>query len=108
MFRRKKSKGLLNGLIIGGIAGTVISFLYAPKKGSELRQDISTGTAKSYNKVKTSSRNIYDRVKHGTSNAGNKLQAAFNAGRETYKREGQRVKTSKEILEETLIENELK
>jgi len=108
MFRKRKSMHMLNGFIIGGIAGSALSFLFAPKTGRELRHDISTGTVKSYDKIKTSSRNIYDRVRTGTSTAGNKLQAAVNAGIDTYKREGERVKTSKEILEETLVENELK
>jgi len=33
-------KGLLLGFIAGGIVGSVIALLYAPKAGKELRQDI--------------------------------------------------------------------
>lgn len=108
MFKKKRSMNMINGLIIGGVAGSIVSFLLAPKSGRELRQDISTGAVKSYDKVKMTSRNLYDRVRTGTTSAGNKIQAAINAGIDTYKREGERVKTSKEILEETLVENELK
>lgn len=40
---KEKSKGLLWGVVIGSIAGSVTALLLAPKSGKELRQDIADG-----------------------------------------------------------------
>ncbi|WP_160032982.1 YtxH domain-containing protein [Paenibacillus sp. An7] len=39
----EKNKGLLWGTLIGSIAGSITALLFAPKAGTELRQDISDG-----------------------------------------------------------------
>jgi gas vesicle protein len=36
------TKGLLIGLLAGGVIGAVVALLYAPKPGKELRADIKT------------------------------------------------------------------
>jgi gas vesicle protein len=36
----EKSKGILLGVLAGGVLGSVIALLYAPKSGKEVRQDI--------------------------------------------------------------------
>ncbi|MBD7967034.1 YtxH domain-containing protein [Paenibacillus gallinarum] len=38
-----KNKGLLWGTLIGSIAGSITALLFAPKAGTELRQDITDG-----------------------------------------------------------------
>lgn len=40
---KEKSKGLLWGVLIGSIAGSVTALLLAPKSGKEMRQDIVDG-----------------------------------------------------------------
>ena len=40
MDENKTAKGLLLGLVTGGIVGAAIALLYAPKSGRELRSDI--------------------------------------------------------------------
>ncbi|MCB0729122.1 MAG: YtxH domain-containing protein [Ignavibacteriae bacterium] len=40
MDENKTAKGLLLGLITGGLVGAAIALLYAPKSGRELRSDI--------------------------------------------------------------------
>lgn len=37
----KRRGGLITGIIVGGAVGSVASLLFAPKKGSETRADIS-------------------------------------------------------------------
>ncbi|ASA20621.1 YtxH domain-containing protein [Paenibacillus donghaensis] len=48
---KKDSKGLLWGLLAGGILGSVTALLFAPKPGKALRQDIAEGTAAGVEKV---------------------------------------------------------
>ncbi len=40
---KEKSKGLLWGVLIGSVAGSVTALLLAPKSGKELRNDIADG-----------------------------------------------------------------
>ncbi|GAB6926444.1 YtxH domain-containing protein [Paenibacillus sp. JCM 10914] len=40
---KEKSKGLLWGVLIGSVAGSVTALLLAPKSGKELREDIADG-----------------------------------------------------------------
>ncbi|MCX6161441.1 MAG: YtxH domain-containing protein [Ignavibacteriae bacterium] len=40
MEENKMAKGLMIGFLAGGIVGSVIALLYAPKSGKELRSDI--------------------------------------------------------------------
>lgn len=40
---KEKSKGLLWGVLIGSVAGSVTALLLAPKSGKELRSDIADG-----------------------------------------------------------------
>lgn len=40
---KEKSKGLLWGVLIGSVAGSVTALLLAPKSGKELRHDIADG-----------------------------------------------------------------
>jgi len=40
MEESKMTKGLVIGLLTGGIVGTLVTLLYAPKAGKELRADI--------------------------------------------------------------------
>ncbi|SEL01335.1 YtxH-like protein [Paenibacillus sp. cl141a] len=40
---KEKSKGLLWGVLIGSVAGSVTALLLAPKSGKELRDDIADG-----------------------------------------------------------------
>lgn len=47
----EKSKGLIWGVLIGGIAGSVTALLLAPKSGKELRQDIADGARQAGGKV---------------------------------------------------------
>ena len=38
---KKKRKSLITGVIVGGAVGSVISLLFAPKKGAETRASVS-------------------------------------------------------------------
>ncbi|KOP67116.1 general stress protein [Bacillus sp. FJAT-18019] len=48
---KEKSKGLLWGVLIGSVAGSVTALLLAPKSGKELRNDITDGARGIGNKV---------------------------------------------------------
>lgn len=38
--KNKKRLSLITGLVVGGAVGSVVSLLFAPKKGKETRKDI--------------------------------------------------------------------
>ena len=46
------------GFLIGGAVGSVITFLFTPKSGKDLRKDIQIGTKDYVNKAKTEGRKI--------------------------------------------------
>ena len=45
MSENKMAKGLLVGFLTGGIVGSIIALLYAPKSGKELRGDLKKKSA---------------------------------------------------------------
>jgi gas vesicle protein len=45
------SKGMLVGALIGGAVSGLAALLFAPKKGSELRQDIAAKTGETYSNI---------------------------------------------------------
>jgi len=105
MFRRRNTaKMMVTGLLLGGAAGSILTFLFTPKSGRELRGDIKNTMDNSLEKVKSSTTNIYSGAKNVTSGAINKIQSAVNAGISSYKNATEKVKTSKEILEESMAE----
>lgn len=46
MQKRKGSGGFWLGTLAGGVAGSIVALLFAPKSGKELRHDISSGAQK--------------------------------------------------------------
>ncbi|MGE5429569.1 MAG: YtxH domain-containing protein [Syntrophomonadaceae bacterium] len=105
MFRRRNmTKTMITGVLLGGAAGSILTFLFTPKSGRELRGDIKNTVDNSMEKVKTSTSNIYSGAKNVTSGAINKIQSALNAGVSSYKNATEKVKTSKELVEESLAE----
>ena len=104
--KRRTSRNLLIGALIGGVMGSLIAFLYAPKSGSKLRRDINKNMNDSLLRFKGSGKTVAEKFKTVADSTLDKLQSAINAGIETYKREGEKVKTSKEMLEESLAEEQ--
>ncbi|MGE5352214.1 MAG: YtxH domain-containing protein [Acidobacteriota bacterium] len=105
MFRRRNmTKTMITGVLIGGATGSILTFLFTPKSGRELRGDIKNTMDNSMEKVKTSTSNIYSGARNVTSGAINKIQSAFNAGITSYRNATDKVKTSKEMVEESLAE----
>ena len=52
-------KGLL-GALIGGVIGSTVAFLYAPKKGKEVRENIKGNFDDLVNKTKDKSRQLFN------------------------------------------------
>lgn len=105
MFRRRNmTKMMITGVLLGGATGSILTFLFTPKSGRELRGDIKNTMDNSLEKVKSSTSNIYSGAKNVTSGAINKIQSALNAGVSSYKNATDKVKTSKELVEESLAE----
>ncbi|MCU7494496.1 MAG: YtxH domain-containing protein [Ignavibacteria bacterium] len=105
MFRRRKmTKMMITGVLLGGATGSILTFLFTPKSGRELRGDIKNTMDNSVEKVKTSTSNIYTGAKNVTTGAISKIQSAFNAGISSYRNATEKVKTSKEMVEESLAE----
>lgn len=100
----RKTKKLLTGMAAGAAAGSLLAFLFAPKKGSEMRKDIANTTLQTVDKLKNTSNNVANNIKTTAVKTREKVQAAFTAGVDTYKREGEKIKSSTEILEEALTE----
>ncbi len=53
-------KGLL-GILIGGVVGSAIAFLFAPKRGKEVRDDIKGNFDDMVNKTKVKGRQLFNR-----------------------------------------------
>lgn len=106
MFRKRNTnQQIITGAIIGGALGSLLTFLFTPKSGKELRSDIKTNIDSSLDKVKNTSEKVYSNAKTMTNDFVEKWQAAINAGINTYKMEAEKIKTSKEIIEENLTAN---
>lgn len=107
MFRKKnKTLMILTGALIGGAAGSLLTLLFTPKTGKELRTDLKTGLDTSVKNIKDSTTKVYNQVKDTTSDKINRFQTALATGINTYKTETGRIKTSKELIEETLQESD--
>jgi gas vesicle protein len=103
MFRRRNTnQQIITGAIIGGALGSMLTFLFTPKSGRELRTDIKNNIDTSMDKVKNTSGKLFNNAKTMSNDFVEKWQAAINAGINTYKMEAQKIKTSKEIIEENL------
>lgn len=100
--RRNTGRNIITGAIIGSAVGSLITFLFTPKSGKEFRTDIKTNIDTSLDKVKNTSEKVFNNAKTMTNDFVEKWQAAINAGINTYKMEAQKIKTSKEIIEESL------
>lgn len=59
MRHEENESGFLKGAIIGGVLGSAVSLLAAPKSGRELRDDITDG----YNKITEEAHSISDQLK---------------------------------------------
>jgi gas vesicle protein len=53
----------VKGFLIGGAVGSVITFLFTPKTGKELRKDIESGTKDYINKARTEGKKIVSSAK---------------------------------------------
>ena len=95
-----RSKGLLLGFLVGGIAGAVTALLFAPKPGKELREDIKQksedikGSAKKmFSSLKKKGEQMYENMDDflsETMEQTNKFSSAVKAGYETYQDERDR------------------
>lgn len=59
----KKYGGLITGIVVGGAIGSVTSLLFAPKKGSETRADISDKSRELFEGSKTKAEAFLDKYR---------------------------------------------
>lgn len=75
----RKSGGMLTGAVIGGIVGAAAALLFAPKKGSELRQDIADKSRQLKDKTQAVMQNVSEKAQDIAQQASDKAQRfAFN------------------------------
>ena len=53
---------VVKGVIIGGTIGSVLTFLFTPKNGKELRNDIGKGTREYLDKAKDEGKKLIDEI----------------------------------------------
>lgn len=77
-------------LLVGGGIGATIALLFAPKKGADLRSDISDLTRKGYDEtlalagqIKGQSAGLYDSIKEKADKALNLAALTFDKAQET-------------------------
>ena len=77
-------------LLVGGGIGAAIALLFAPKKGTDLRSDITDLTRKGYDgtlelagQFKDQSASLYDSIREKTDKAIDLAAAKFNRAEET-------------------------
>src|SRR5690625_7444077 len=51
MENQNNNKEFLLGVLLGSIVGASLAFIFAPKSGRELRQDINKGTRRTFDKM---------------------------------------------------------
>ncbi|MGE5410121.1 MAG: YtxH domain-containing protein [Clostridiales bacterium] len=102
--RQNRTRMIITGALIGSATGSILTFLLTPKTGKELRTDIMDNVDTSLTKIKDTTEKFYSKVKDSTVTTVNRVQSALSAGVNSYKTESQHIKTSKEILEDTLKE----
>lgn len=92
-------------LMIGGGIGAAVALLFAPKRGSELRDDFATLAAKSRdesiaaaNQLKARSAELYEVTKEAGSEVIDVVAAGANAVKEEFKRDAEQISS---IVERT-------
>lgn len=69
----KKANGIFMSFLLGGVIGSTIALLYAPKTGKHLRDDISTKTNKL---IKQGKKKTIDTYKDAREIAGETIESA--------------------------------
>ena len=88
----KKTKGIFLSFLLGGVIGSAIALLYAPKSGKNLRNDISRKTNKLIDEGKKKTSETWHDAKE---KAGNTIESAndfFNKSIEKITRKTDNVK----------------
>lgn len=83
MFKRRQSRGeqVLIGLIVGGAIGSLVSFLFAPVKGKDLRKEIKDDMDDYLKKAKDQSQRIYNETKSLTNSMLDRAQNVLELSR---------------------------
>ncbi len=74
MAKETKRSGLLLGTIIGGVIGVASALLFAPKKGTELREDLTNKYRTLSDKTEQFASAVGQRTQEITSTIGQKTQ----------------------------------
>jgi len=61
---KKGKKSLITGIIVGGAVGSVLSLLFAPRKGSETREKVYKTSKDLYKDGRTKAETFLDKYKN--------------------------------------------
>lgn len=80
MIAGKKLNGLFISFLVGGAIGSAIALLYAPKRGKQLRSDISRKTSDLIDQGKKLTYDSWNGAKEAAGNTFNKANDLLNTG----------------------------
>ncbi|MCU7494497.1 MAG: YtxH domain-containing protein [Ignavibacteria bacterium] len=100
--RRKSNKKLMTGIFIGSAAGSILAFLFTPKTGKELRQNIAETFDTSMDTIKDTSGKIYNSALTATTGTVNRLQAAIQASINKYRQVGEEYRKTRKTPSENI------
>jgi gas vesicle protein len=70
--------------ILGASVGAIAALFFAPKAGSELRDDIADGVSDSVSQIRSTGKNLKQRAQKIVNLAKDQVQNAIDAGDDAY------------------------